>query len=150
LNDVPATAIPRITSDFKSLNDIGWYGAAYLITQISLLPTYGRLYTLLNVKYTYCAALVLFDVGSIICATAQGSVVLIVGRAIAGASAAGLLSGSMVIISHSVVLRRRAMLLALLSGVYGIASVAGPLIGGVITDSKLTWRFCFWLNIRKS
>jgi MFS family permease len=150
LTYISATAIPRITSDFNSLNDIGWYGAAYLITQMSLLPTCGRFYTFYNVKYSYCATLLIFELGSIICAVAPNSITLIVGRAIAGVGAAGLMSGAAVLISYCVILRKRAVLMGVLSGVYGVGSVTGPLVGGVITDTKgLTWRFCFWINLRE-
>lgn len=145
-----ATAIPRITSDFNSLNDIGWYGAAYLVTQMSLLPTCGRLYTIYNVKWTYIVLLLIFELGSVISAVAKDSTTLIVGRAVSGLGAAGLLSGAAIIVSYCVTLRQRPILMGLLSVVYGLGSMTGPLIGGVITDNpKLTWRFCFWVNLRQ-
>jgi MFS family permease len=117
---------------------------------MSLLPTCGRIYTFYNVKWSYIALLLVFELGSIVCAVAPNSTTLIVGRAVAGVGAAGLLSGAAVIISYCVPLRKRAILMATLSGTYGIGSVTGPLIGGVITDNKnLTWRFCFWINLRE-
>ncbi|PKY00417.1 putative MFS toxin transporter, partial [Aspergillus campestris IBT 28561] len=147
-NTILSTAIPRITSDFNSLNDIGWYGASYLVTQMSLLPTCGRIYTFYDVKWSYIVLMLIFELGSIICAVAQSSTMLIVGRAISGIGAAGLLSGAAVIVSYCVALRKRAMLMGMISAVYGVGSVSGPLIGGVITDNpKLTWRFCFWINL---
>ena len=145
-----ATAIPRITSDFNSLNDIGWYGASYLLTQMSLIPTCGRIYTCYDVKWSYIAMLLIFELGSVICAVAKSSTMLIVGRAVAGVGAAGLISGGAVIVSYCVALRKRPMLMGLLSVCYGIGSLTGPLIGGAITDNaKLTWRFCFWVNLRQ-
>ena len=151
LTEETATAIPRITSDFNSLNDIGWYGASYLVTQMSLLPTCGRIYTFFDVKWSYIVLMLIFELGSIICAVAQGSTMLIVGRAISGIGAAGLLSGAAVIVSYCIPLRKRAMLMGMISAVYGVGSVSGPLVGGVITDNpKLTWRFCFWINLRQS
>ena len=111
---VIATAIPKITTEFHSLSQVGWYGSAYLLTTTSLQPNFGKVYTYFNVKYTFIAAMVIFErmshrfgtscatclridrylaVGSVCCAVAQGSVTLIVGRAIAGSGAAGLFSG---------------------------------------------------------
>jgi MFS family permease len=116
---------------------------------MSLLPTCGRIYTCFNVKWSYCIALLVFEVGSVICAAAPSSITLILGRSIAGVGASGLMAGSAVIISHSVAIHKRATLFGMLSAIYGVASVAGPLIGGVLVDTpKLTWRFCFWINLR--
>jgi MFS family permease len=145
-----ATAIPRITSDFDSLDDVGWYGSAYLLFQMSLQPTYGKIYTYFSVKWTYIAAVLLFEVGSIVIATAPNSTALIVGRAIVGSGAAGIFSGSLIIIGHAVPLKKRPSFIAYVSSMYGVSSVAGPLLGGVFTDSAaLTWRFCFWINLRE-
>jgi len=71
---------------------------------------------------------------------------LIVGRAIAGAGASGLFSGGMTIVGYSVPLRHRAIYIALLSSMFGISSVIGPILGGVFTD-RVTWRWCFWINL---
>jgi MFS family permease len=103
---------------------------------MSLLPTSGRIYTLFNVKWSFCVALIVFEIGSIVCAAAPNSILLIVGRAIAGVGAAALLGGATVIISYSVTLRKRALVMAMLQTVYGVSSVSGPLVGGVITDNK--------------
>jgi MFS family permease len=56
-----ATAIPKITSEFKSLDDVGWYGSAYLLTTTSLQPTFGKVYTLFNLKFTFIIALAVFE-----------------------------------------------------------------------------------------
>ena len=92
-NTIIATAIPKITTVFDSLGDVGWYGSSYLLTTTALQPSFGRIYTYFNVKYTYLFALCLFELGSIICASARNSVMLIVGRAVAGAGASALFSG---------------------------------------------------------
>jgi MFS family permease len=118
---------------------------------MALLPTCGRIYTVYNVKWSYIALLLVFELGSVICAVAPNSTTLIVGRAVAGVGAAGLMSGAAVIVSYCVAMNKRAVLMGMFSMVFGIGSVTGPLIGGIITDSEtLTWRFCFWINLRKS
>ncbi|KAH6678285.1 major facilitator superfamily domain-containing protein [Halenospora varia] len=146
-NTILATAIPKITTVFpNSLKDVGWYGSSYLLTTTSLQPSFGRIYTYFDVKMTYIFALALFEVGSIICATAKNSVSLIVGRAVAGAGASALFSGAMTIIGFSVPLHKRPMFIASLSSMFGISSVVGPLLGGAFTD-RLSWRWCFWINL---
>ncbi|KAF1364938.1 MFS transporter [Lizonia empirigonia] len=145
-NTIIATAIPKITSVFNSLEDVGWYGSSYLLTTTSLQPSFGKVYTYFDVKYTYLCALIIFEVGSVICAAATSSPMFIIGRAIAGAGAAALYSGGMTIIGFSVPLRKRAIYIAALSSMFGVASVVGPILGGAFTD-KLSWRWCFWINL---
>ncbi|EEA20523.1 conserved hypothetical protein [Talaromyces marneffei ATCC 18224] len=145
-NTVIATAIPRITTEFHSLGDTGWYGSAYLLTNCALQPTFGKVYTVFNVKWTYITALLIFELGSILCAAAKSSTMLIVGRAVAGAGAAALFSGAMNIIGSSVPLRKRPVYIGILGSMFGIASVVGPLIGGALTE-YVTWRWCFCLPI---
>lgn len=94
---IVATAIPKITSDFHSLPDVGWYGSAYLMTTCCLQLFFGKLYAEFQVKWVFLWALVIFEVGSVICAAAPSSVVLIVGRAVAGAGCAGLMSGAFIV-----------------------------------------------------
>ncbi|KAI9880358.1 MAG: hypothetical protein M1830_003969 [Pleopsidium flavum] len=145
-NTIIATAIPKITTVFNSLNDVGWYGSAYLLTTTSLQPSFGKIYTYFNVKWTYIIALLIFELGSILCAAAKNSVMLIVGRAVAGAGAAALFSGGMTIVGFSVPLRKRAIYIAALSSMFGISSVVGPILGGALTD-RASWRWCFWINL---
>ncbi|GME30030.1 MFS general substrate transporter [Neofusicoccum parvum] len=145
-NTIIATAIPKITSVFDSLDDVGWYGSAYLLTTTALQPTFGKIYTFFNVKWTYLSALIIFEVGSVICAASKTSVIFIVGRAIAGIGGAALFSGGMTMVALVTPIRRRAMYNSILTSMFGIASVVGPLLGGAFTD-KLSWRWCFWINL---
>ncbi|KAF4637947.1 hypothetical protein G7Y89_g133 [Cudoniella acicularis] len=128
-----ATAIPKITDKFNSIKDIGWYGSAYLVTATALQPTFGRIYTIFSIKYTFLTAILIFELGSLVCATAPSSVALIVGRAIAGMGTGGLFSGSINIMAYCLPLRKRPAAFGLIGGMWGIASVAGPLLGGVFT-----------------
>lgn len=97
-------------------------------------------------KWSYLGAICIFELGSLICGIAPTSNALIVGRAIAGLGASGIFSGSIVIVSHSVPLAKRPMYIGLVGGMFGIASVAGPLMGGAFTD-HLSWRWCFFINL---
>lgn len=118
---------------------------------MALLPTCGRLYAFYNIKWVYCISLAVFELGSIVSAVAPSSTALIIGRAVSGLGAAGLVSGTTTILSYCMSLKDQAMLSPVVLGVYNIGSAIGPLVGGAITDSKaLTWRFVFWVNLRKS
>jgi hypothetical protein len=137
-NTIIATAIPRITTVFNSLDDVGWYGSSYLLTTTSLQPSFGKVYTYFNVKWTFIAALTIFELGSVLCGAAVNSSMLIIGRAVAGVGAAGLFSGGMTIIGYTVPLRRRPLFIGFVSSMFGIASVVGPILGGAFTDRMLT------------
>lgn len=122
-----ATAIPRITDQFHSLHDVEWYGGAYLLANCSVQLIYGKLYHLHSIKWVYLAALCIFQVGSFISAIAPSSAVLIIGRAVAGLGAAGLLSGSILIIRQLVRFNQRPVYMAGLASVSGVACLMGPM-----------------------
>jgi MFS family permease len=114
-------------------------GSSYLLTAIALQPLFGRVYTYFNVKYVYILALVIFELGSIMCATARNSIMLIIGRAIADSGASALFSGAITIVGFTTPLNKRPIYMASISSMFGIASVVAPVLGGVFTD-KATWR----------
>ncbi|KAJ7671545.1 major facilitator superfamily domain-containing protein [Mycena polygramma] len=145
-NTIIATAIPRITDEFQSLDDVGWYGSAYLLATASVQLLFGKFYTFLPIKYVFLTAISIFEIGSVVCGAAPNSVALIVGRAIAGLGSAGIFTGALIIIAHSVPLIKRPMYTGVIGAMYGLASVAGPLMGGAFTD-KVTWRWCFYVNL---
>lgn len=106
-NSIIATAIPRITNDFQSLEDVGWYGSAYLLTTAAFQLQFGKLYTFLSLKWTFLTAIGVFELGSLLCGAARNSTMLIIGRAIAGIGAAGIFSGAVLILANSVPLAKR-------------------------------------------
>ncbi|PYH99749.1 MFS general substrate transporter [Aspergillus ellipticus CBS 707.79] len=140
------TAIPKMTDQFHSVDDVGWYGSAYYLTSTALQPAYGRIYMLFNVKWAFLVAVFIFELGSLICAVAPTSATFIGGRAVAGTGVGGVFSGTLVILSLTVPLERRPAIFGLFGLVWGLASVVGPLLGGAFTDGP-SWRWCFYINL---
>lgn len=90
---IVSTAVPEITNEFNSAGDIGWYGTAYMLTNCAFQLVFGKLYTCFRVKNVFLTSIMLFEVGSAICGAAPSSIALIIGRAIAGLGAGGVMSG---------------------------------------------------------
>ncbi|KAK4610475.1 hypothetical protein CLAFUW4_13813 [Fulvia fulva] len=107
---------------------------------------FGKVYSSYSHKWVFLYAFALFKIGPLLCGAANSSAMFIIGRAIAGAGGAGILSGAFIIISEAVSLERRANFSALIWAMYGLASCSGPLVGGVFTE-RVTWRWCFYLNL---
>ncbi|KAL8828900.1 MAG: hypothetical protein Q9170_006399 [Blastenia crenularia] len=143
---IVATAIPRITDQFHSLDQVGWYGSAFFLTLAAFQSTWGKAYKYFPLKLSFLLSIFIFEVGSLICGVAPNSTALIVGRAIAGAGGAGIASGAYTIIAISAPPRQRPAFTGLMGATYGTASVIGPLLGGVFTDN-LSWRWCFYINL---
>lgn len=146
---VLAPAIPAITTDFNTLDNIGWYSSAYLLAQMCCQPLFSRFYVYFEPKLWYMVSMVLFLAGSIVCAISPTSAIFIFGRAFSGCGGAGLMAGSFAIFGEVAPMRERPRGMALIASVQSIAYLSGPVIGGAFTESHLTWRFCFWINLRK-
>ncbi|KAI1171188.1 MFS multidrug transporter-like protein [Nemania sp. FL0916] len=144
--NIIGTAIPRITTDFHSLSDVSWYGSAYLLTVTAFQPLFGNLYKFFNAKVVYLLSLLIFEVGSIVCATSPSSAVLIFARALLGFGAAGLLQGALAIIGYVVPLDKVPLFQGVVVSALGISVAIGPVIGGALTE-HVSWRWCFWINV---
>ncbi|XP_014554348.1 hypothetical protein COCVIDRAFT_39781 [Bipolaris victoriae FI3] len=144
--NIIATALPSITSTFGTIQQVGWYGSAYMLAISAVQPSFGRCYTVFSVKPVFCVAIATFELGSVLCAAADSSAMFIAGRAVAGAGAAGVFAGSMTIVTRTVPLETRSFYIAIVSSMFGISSILGPTVGGALTDG-VSWRMCFWVNL---
>ncbi|KAL1874359.1 hypothetical protein VTK73DRAFT_442 [Phialemonium thermophilum] len=143
---IVATAIPRITDHFHSLDDIGWYAGAYQLSSATLQPLTGKMYNQFSTKWTFMSFFAIFELGSLLCAVAISSSMFIVGRAIAGMGLAGLVNGCLTIIAGIAPLHKRAVLTGTLMGIVQLGIVCGPLVGGALTEYT-SWRWCFYINL---
>ncbi|KAI5920727.1 MFS general substrate transporter [Camillea tinctor] len=142
-----ATAAPRISSEFHALDHVGWYSGAYLLMEMSFQGLFAKVYLYFGSKTLYLLSICLFEIGSLICALAPSSLALILGRSVAGLGAAGMLAGSLTVLGQVVPLRSRARGVAIMVSISMVSDMVGTTFGGLITDSVLTWRFCFWVNL---
>ncbi|GKZ35639.1 hypothetical protein AbraIFM66950_006339 [Aspergillus brasiliensis] len=140
------TAVPKITDEFHSIADVGWYGSAFRLASSMSQLLQGRVFDQFSVKWAFLFHLILFEAGALISGAAPSSLVFIIGRIISGLGFSGISQGCMVIISMTRPLNKRPIYIGAISASEFCATAIAPIIGGAITFS-LSWRWCFYLNV---
>jgi EmrB/QacA subfamily drug resistance transporter len=143
---VVGTAMPTVIAALGGLQHYSWVFSAYLLTSTVTVPIWGKLSDLYGRRPLYQIGIAIFLAGSILSGISTSMFQLIAFRAIQGLGAGALVPLAMTIIGDIYTLQERARMQALFSGVWGLASIVGPIIGGFLTD-QLSWRWVFFINI---
>jgi EmrB/QacA subfamily drug resistance transporter len=143
---IVATALPTIVGDLGGLSHISWVVTAYLLAQTAVTPLYGKLGDMYGRKVVLQAGLVVFLAGSALCGLSKSLDELIAFRALQGLGGGGLMVSAQAAIGDVVPPRERGKYTGLFGAVFGLASIAGPLLGGFLT-SDLSWRWIFYVNL---
>lgn len=143
---VVATAMPTVIAALGGMNHYSWVFSAYLVASTVTVPVWGKLSDLYGRRLFYQIGVAIFLVGSILSGLSTSMAGLIFFRTIQGLGAGALVPLGMTIIGEIFTVQERARMQGLFSGVWGLASIVGPLLGGLITD-QLSWRWVFFVNI---
>lgn len=141
-----ATAIPTIVDDLGGFTQAPWLFSVYLLAQAATVPVYGKLADILGRKPIMVLGVVLFLIGSVLCALAPSMLVLILARGVQGLGAGAVQPMAQTIVGDVYTLAERAKVQGYMASVWAISSVVGPTLGGVFT-TYLDWRWIFWVNL---
>lgn len=141
-----AVALPRIGAELGGFESVSWVITSYVLVSTATAPLYGRLSDLLGRRETFLAAVLLFTVASALSGRASSMGELVAYRALQGLGAGGLFAIPTIALAELFPQRLRGRVLGLLGGVFALATLGGPLAGGVITET-LGWRWIFYVNL---
>ncbi|WP_158746308.1 MDR family MFS transporter [Acidisphaera sp. L21] len=144
--NIVATALPRITGDLGGLSHLSWVVTSFIVTSTISAPLYGKLSDLYGRKPAFVGSIAIFLVGSVLCGLAESMVGLIAFRAVQGLGAGGLIVLAQTVIGDLVSPRERGRYQGMFAAVFAACSVAGPLLGGFITQFA-SWRWIFYVNL---
>lgn len=141
-----ATALPRIVGELHGFDRVSWVVTAYLLASTVTIPLYGKLSDLYGRRNLFVVAIVVFVIGSVLCAASQTMVELVIARGIQGVGAGGLIPLAIATIGDLFSPRERGKIQGYTAGLFAFTSVAGPLLGGLLTDHA-SWRWIFLINV---
>ena len=143
---IVATALPAIVTDLGGIRYLSWIIVGYLLTSTASTPLWGKVGDLFGRRRMFQTAIVVFLVGSLLCGLAPTMPTLVIGRLVQGVGGGGLYALCFGIVGDLVPPRQRGKYISYFAGMFAVAGVSGPLVGGIITDS-IGWRWIFTINL---